>query len=373
MAIWYEDENDIGGNVAHISELESEDLTYSEESTKRTVFSSKSVFNKYKDEILSGDFSFADGLNLDDNARAQLERYQEAFDCLGKELAFECFTNPVYITKISRAFDIFCVECKLISQRRKVLLNLIDLLPDGRAELNAYYFILAFTKDPQKRKILLSICPAPGKSVIDLVNSASLTDVTEFSLLEKFISWCAFDIRSDIEKLYKKIFIQPRVKTILNMRAANKTLEATGIAHRLTRERIRQIEMLAKRNFNTWSKRFRIFNKIAALNQENTALTPAELAGYFGDNADILIYLFKSVKDSNFCYDKQTDVFYIREDNFEDRLQNVLDELPSIIRKSDLEEIAREASKASSIPSRLIEKAITDGFALFGDTYYKKS
>lgn len=358
---------------AYISELTSDHLTYSDEYTEKIAFRSNLDFKKYKDEILLGDFSFADSLELDDNDKAQLARYQEAFDCLGEELAFECFSNPEYISEVSKALGDFYVEYKLSSQRRKALLDLVDLLPDRRAELDAYNFILAFSRDPEKRKILLSLCPTSGKSIRSLVNTAPLTDIIEFSLLEKFISWCNFDISIDLDKLYEKLFKQPRDRSILDMRAANKTLEATGNAHGVTRERIRQLEMKAKRIFTTWHRRSRIIFKIAALAQGNAALTPVELEEYFGENTNILIFLLKSVGGSGFCYDEQTDAFYIGDENFSDRLQNALDELPIVITKSDFSEIVREASEASDIPKNVIEKAIIDGYRLTGDTFHRSS
>ena len=334
---------------------------------------SKLPFRQYKDSICLGDFSFADTLDLSVNDIEQLDRYKEAFSCLGPELAFECGTNPEYIAVISRAFIDFREKLEKTSQRKTILAELLGALPEGRAELEASYFIQAFTRAPEKRDVLFSLCPAQGCSLNDLVGVGSAADDAAFVLLKKFISWCAFDINNDLEKLYEKLFYKTRNKSILEMRAANKTLEATGNKHNLTRERIRQLEIKAKRIFNAWHSRSRIIYKIAALVQGNSALTPVELEEYFGENTNIILYLLKNINDSGFCYDEQTDAFYVGDEKFSARLQNALDELPNIITKSKLKGIVCDVSESCDIPESVIEKAITDSYRLTGDTYHRSS
>lgn len=331
------------------------------------------TFRQYKDSICLGDFSFADALDLSVNDIEQIDLYKAAFSCLGPELAFECGNNPEYINAISQAFIDFREKLEKTSQRKTILSELLCALPDGRAELEASYFIQAFTRATEKRDILFSLCPAQGCSLNELVELGSSADEAAFVLLKKFISWCAFDINNDLEKLYEKLFKQTRYKSILEMRAANKTLEATGNKHNLTRERIRQLEIKAKKTFNVWHSRSRIIYKIAALVQGNSALTPVELEEYFGDNTNIMLYLLKNVNDSGFCYDEQTDAFYVGDEKFSDRLQNALDELPNIITRSKLKGIVCDVSESSDIPENVIEKAITDSYRLTGDTYHRSS
>lgn len=333
----------------------------------------KSFITANKEAIALGDFSFADDLELSSEDMETLDRYKEAYSILGEELVFECYTNAEYCESIAKALFDFVYGSKLEYERHASLLDIAANLPEGRAALDAYYFIPAFTRNEEIRTSLNALCPEPGYSIKDLAAKAPVIKDADYALLTRFIKWCAFDVASDISRLFELLFKQPRTKSILNMRADNKTLDAAGKVHSVTRERIRQIEGKAKRIFNSWHNRTKVIYKIAALTQGSIALTPVELEEYFGENTNIIVFLLKSVNDSGFSYDEQRDVFYMGDDNLGDRLQSVLDDLPSIITKKKLPEIVNEAYESSDIPVTIIEKAIIDSYKLTGDTYHRSS
>ena len=182
-------------------------------------------------------------------------------------LVFECYTNAEYCESIAKALFDFVYGSKLEYERHASLLDIAANLPEGRAALDAYYFIPAFTRNEEIRTSLNALCPEPGYSIKDLAAKAPVIKDADYALLTRFIKWCAFDVASDISRLFELLFKQPRTKSILNMRADNKTLDAAGKVHSVTRERIRQIEGKAKRIFNSWHNRTKVIYKIAALTQ----------------------------------------------------------------------------------------------------------
>ena len=325
-----------------------------------------------RESIAHGDFSSARKTNLSEKEITDLIAYEEAYSILGDELVLECFTHPVYIYELVSSLYHFSEELIAESERRNSLFQLIEALPEGRASLDAYYFISAFSSDPKVRAELLNICPSPGVSFKELGKTAKLASDQEFNLVGKFISFCCFDIEEELEHLFNKMYRRTDTKTILEMRANNQTLEAVGNVVGVTRERIRQIEAKAKREFNLWYGKHGIILKISALLQEDGfVLSPVELEEYFRDNTNVMVHLLKSISGAGFFYDKQTDLFYVGDDNLGDRLQNAIDGLPDLITKHKLDEILVRVSEEANVPKSVLEKAIVENYHITGDTYHR--
>ena len=101
----------------------------------------KSFITANKEAIALGDFSFADDLELSSEDMETLDRYKEAYSILGEELVFECYTNAEYCESIAKALFDFVYGSKLEYERHASLLDIAANLPEGRAALDAYYFI----------------------------------------------------------------------------------------------------------------------------------------------------------------------------------------------------------------------------------------
>ena len=100
-----------------------------------------------------------------------------------------------------------------------------------------------------------------------------------------------------IGKLYKN----NRESEVIDNRANGNTLDATGKAFGVTRERIRQIEKNVTRRFESLLNSNRIILKIFAERNGDEILTPSEIAEYFETGTKQVLYLLRK-SDTSFIH-----------------------------------------------------------------------
>ena len=71
---------------------------------KKVSLCSSSLFINHRDEIAVGNFSAFEDMDLSENQVETLQRYREAYDILGEELAFECVTSTENVIPIIEMF-----------------------------------------------------------------------------------------------------------------------------------------------------------------------------------------------------------------------------------------------------------------------------
>lgn len=321
----------------------------------------------HAESIALGDFSFSDELELSTGDEKILSAYKDSFEIIGEDLALECFCNPEKIVPIVSMLYSFYVEAQRRLQFQSFAKNIIT----NRRKNRVSGYINIFTNDDYKRKALLSLCPSPNCTLGALINFATPEETQKVDLLKSFLKWCSFDIHSEVEELFRKLYVDERTKTVIQMRSRKKTLEQVGYVFGITRERVRQIEAKAKRKFAHYCSRIKIVPKISAEKNGATVLTPSDIEEYCKTNVLELLYFLRGYENTHYTYDEQLDVFVIGDDSIQGRVHSYIGNLPDLIKNDQLPIILSEASEGEDIPQDVLQKAFMEAYRLTGDVYHR--
>lgn len=321
----------------------------------------------HKEAIIQGDFSPFESISLSDADQNLLSIYKGAFNVLGEELAFDCYTVPDKILPVTVMLNEFCHTVKLQNELR----DIISKLPAHRQSAQAVGYINAFTLKDEVRATLRALLISENASIASLANVNETITPADYQLLTMFLSWCNFDLTAEIEAIFSKIYASEKLKLVVQMRAAGKTLDQIGSILKVTRERVRQLEVKAKRMFSWHQSRIRIISKISAERNGDAIITPSEIKSYCQSNFNELLFLLRSFESTNFTYDKAVDVFILGDDSLSSRVQAYLETLPDIISTSQLPAILAAASEDEDIPAEMLERGIKETYRITGEVYHR--
>ncbi len=263
--------------------------------------------------------------------------------------------------------DDFCRD----TEERALLRNAITEIPHARRHNKASSYIVAFTSDAYKRRALLSLCPSETCSIDDLINISLPDDSQKLALLKEFLKWCTFDLEAEVKKFFLSIFSVKRMEDIIQMRARKKTLAQVGDAFGITRERVRQIETKARREFARYYGSMRLISKISAEKNGVSSVSANDIEDYCKTNVTELLYFLRNYENTHYTYDEQLDIFIIGDDSLQERVHTTIDRLPDIVNVNQLSNVLDEANEDGDIPMDILQRAFLEAYRLTGDVYHR--
>ena len=334
---------------------------------KKASLCSSSLFIDHRNEIAVGNFSVFEDMDLSETEAEMLQRYREAYDILGEELAFECVTSTENVIPIIEMF----VDYQSRIKKHIEIWRMANALPNTRKNNKALGYINAFTLDENERSVLKGLCESEETSLLSMAGTDKVDDLSTYILLKKFFKWCAFDLEKEVNELFDNLYSNERVRKVVQLRARKETLEQIGGTLSVTRERVRQIEAKAKKLFSRLYSQIRIISKISAERNGDIVLTPVEIKGYCGEYTSDLLFFLQSYESANYTYDRQLDVFVLGDDSITGRVQNCIETLPEIVKASQLDSILGDAAEEADIPLEMLEKAFIDAYRLTGEVFHR--
>lgn len=334
---------------------------------ERKGYKGAKVFRDNSRLISMGDYSFTNEITLSNEETEQLQCYKEAGDILGEKLVYDCVNAP---PKVQPLIEMFA-HYRNGMRRYFEISELFSRIPNSRKKKYAHGFINAFTVDDKERELLHKQCQNEHQTLALMIANVNLSEDSMYFLIKKFVKWCSFDLTAEIESLFSELYPNERTRLVIQMRAQHKTLEEIGNLLGITRERVRQIEVKTKRNFNKLHSRVRVISKISAERNGDTVLTPTEIGEYCSTNAEELIFLLQSYDSINYNYDKELDVFVIGDESLHDTVLSYLETLPDIVPASKLSTVLEMAQEEENIPSEMLEKAFLEAYKVTGDVYHR--
>ena len=88
----------------------------------------------------------------------------------------------------------------------------------------------------------------------------------------------------------------------------------------------------------------KIILKIYAERDGDEILTPSELAEYFEEKTEQILYLLRRAETSFYTYDSDLDVFVVGSSGLAERAQTYIDKLPEAFTEEKLDEIIMHLS-----------------------------
>lgn len=280
------------------------------------------------EKILNQDFAFCEQLPTDHEDRIIINKYKEAVEVLGTDLAWICYKTPNKIIPLMEAFNSLIREQQEFEYRENKTYETVLLMPEQRRNNYVYGYINAFTSNDYQRNVLYKIYELelyPCALVKDYKLKTISDSLADFKLLLDFLRWCAFDISSEISELFKILYGKSNsIREVIRDRAAGDTLGMIGDKMGITRERVRQIEAKAKRIFNYWQNQNHILSKISAERNGDTVLSSLELSDYFGDRYAEMAFLLRNSESATYYYDSQLDVFVLGDESISTSIEHSL-------------------------------------------------
>lgn len=349
-----------------LKKISSEEFTPKAEQ-KRIILTGSSFVKTHRDHIISGDFSLIESGELTIEERALLKKYKEGYEVLGQVLVDKCVHDTEHVISITKALEKFCRKVTKYTE----LKELAEAIPAQRKYNNCKYYILAYTFDEATRKQLTDCYSTENAPLCSIIDSIDFDDNVSTEASTKFLEWCTYNLYDQITELFDKLYSNERMKTVIMARANRLTLYDVGNLLHVTRERIRQIELKAKRLFIWHQSRLRILAKIYADQNGQSIVTQEDIGKVSGENANALIYLLKISKSSFYTYDDQLDSFVVGDTETSSRIQNFMDSLPDFIKKAELQDILDLAKEQEDLAPEFVEKAIFDSYKITGDVYHR--
>lgn len=334
---------------------------------KKASLCSSSLFINHRNEIAVGNFSVFEDIDLSETEAEMLQRYREAYDILGEELAFECVTSTENVVPIIEMF----VDYQSRIKKHIEIWRMANALPNIRKNNKALGYINAFTLDENERSVLKGLCESEETSLFSMAGTDKVDDLSTYILLKTFFKWCAFDLEKEVNELFDNLYSNERVRKVVQLRARKETLEQIGGTLSVTRERVRQIEAKAKKLFSRLNSQIRIISKISAERNGDIVLTTDEIKEYCGEYTSDLLFFLQSYESANYTYDRQLDVFVLGDDSITGRVQNCIETLPEIVKTSQLDSILGDAAEEADIPIEMLEKAFIDAYRLTGEVFHR--
>lgn len=246
-------------------------------------------------------------------------------------------------------------------------------IPDDRKNKSVVGYIQAFTSDEEARKQLLSVCENT-QITIGQYGQTILNDNSDNRMQElcyNFFSWLNFDLQDEINQIGKQLQSNERTMMIVEMRANKKTLHDVGEAMNITRERVRQIERKANREFIRGITAHQIIKKIYAERNQDKVLTSAELSEYFGEMATIFLYFLRGSETADYEYDEDMDVFIVEDRDMIERVQEYIETLPETIKEKEYGRIVELGVDNYGLNKEIIDTAIKERYKYTGSVYHR--
>ena len=246
----------------------------------------------------------------------------------------------------------------------------LECLPAYKRLSKAYSYIAAYNGSVSQKVQLRQIYDQPDSLLEDALTSCAV-DETNITILIHFLKWCDFDVLLQIQKTFNLLYINDQYRNTIRMRAKGYTLQETGAALGITRERIRQIQGKIQRQFEKWQLEDCLLIKIFAELDEDSFLTADEIVNYSGKNGRDLVFLLKESKDCGYTYSKALDAFILDGNRSEEQIKDYINGLPDYFDQGYLDRYISAGSINDELSPDLLEYYILSAYEKRGRLYYR--
>lgn len=329
------------------------------------------ILYKYREQLISGDFSFVDENSVTPALRSSIMRFREAHEILEPDL-IQAVANGS-----SSAIDIYQVLLNYIEQTNQecVCDAVVQSLPQNYLALDASFVARCYTSNYHSLPInAIGATPGEGETLRQFIyNNASLV-IQKDPRFKKFLSWCCSDVRTELNRFIDTKLEKDRVRLIFRGRARGEKLGALGDQIGITRERVRQVEAKVIRTaHNIFSRDKYIYKLFLDFGSPN--ITGAAIEEYVGEYGKEAVYLLKEYSDHGYYYDHRMDLFSLdqlsQETGIYEEIYGYIDSLPELFGVDKLDQYVEEGNKKYGLSDTLLRLLLLNNYRRTGDTYHR--
>lgn len=251
----------------------------------------------HRQDIINGDFSFANEIKLADATLNQLQKYKNAFNDLGRDLIKICYNNSDITAYLSNILSTISTVLENYSTKNDTLLKILNRIPYKRRKRKALYYLDAYFYNKEISNKFLKYYNDNIDAKLEEFNFANLLqDQEDYYCFYEFLKWCCFDINNDINDFLHNIYSFNKSETVIKMRS-------NGISFKVIEDNInypiKNIWQCEHATITRFKHNINLFNsirsKIIADYYGNSKCTLEEVVAYFGEHSNEILYLLKKV------------------------------------------------------------------------------
>ncbi len=298
----------------------------------------------------------------------RIKNYENALKTDDRELEEKCQENPKYTIELIRRINKYYVKADHVHQIKESIRKINAHRLDNRVE----YFINAYTEDEFLRDTLNKYTLYPAQTLGHYMSSVIVNHLdVHWSRISEFLSWCCFNITSEVESFVTELKQDERAYQIVKHRARKNTLEQVGSSLGVTRERVRQIEQRKIRSFVLWRKKNKPLLKIYADRNGDRILTIEEISEYFGEESDLMTYFLKAEDSTSVFFNKKTSTFVIGDEQMAEKAEKYVDSLPDLFDEESLEFYLTNGRYYYGLVQEITEKVILESYKKTGNKFHR--
>lgn len=325
--------------------------------TKKEITFSDATRNFLKDHMLElchKEYDILDNLILNENEQQLVRRLRNALEVLDEQLILNIVESPENIFPVMNMLDALASKYEKKQKIRSQIQEKYAHISDIKRDCNIKWFVYAYSDDDSKRNRMLEKFHQKGINSLRDFTRVDLSEEAKLSEVIKFIEWCSFDVRKDINHMLENLYKNDREREVIANRAMGNTLDVTGKIYGVTRERIRQIEKKVLKRFEVLLNSSKIILKIFAERDGDEILTPSELGEYFEAGSEQILYLLRKTESAFYTYDSDLDVFVVGSSGLAERAQAYIDKLPEVFSEEKFEEIIKRGVEEYNLTKEII-------------------
>lgn len=352
-------------------------LISDEQKTNCNIVESRSYvipsnLKNYVDDLIEGDLDKIIDLSLSLNEQKFLERFSKEAPFIDKSFREDAYLSSDEIIDIVIMLRSFIYNNERKNNLRVKLSQLLDKTNVKRLKLNMEPFLSEFGDDDLKTVIVSTY---PNMKIGDINIYVDL--VTKFDVSEKTVNrllkFVTFDINEDFNLAVRKIIKNERDLIVISERANCKTLEEIGKKFGVTRERVRQIESKVIKKLILWSKKYRLIEKIFALNDNVKLITIDELLSEIETEKKLFGHIIYKYLDelNNYEYIEEIDSVVMKSSFDKKMINKIIKILPEHFDDEEIDDLLqRQISDVNLL--NILKKYIHTSYFRTGRIYHRK-
>ncbi|MBQ7705975.1 MAG: hypothetical protein IJT73_11235 [Selenomonadaceae bacterium] len=183
-------------------------------------------------------------------------------------------------------------------------------------------------------------------------------------------------LKNFAEEMVCSVLKNKKQIAIIAGRVVGKTLKEIGKELNITRERVRQIENSAIKNFSQYSglKLKKFFDSVCELLGEKNFVTFEDLKNFIGEDSTKTLWFFISKIASDkkvFCFDAATNTIIFTANKKMIDYDKLIDSLPKILSESELQEEINQIVKEKNCSEELLRLKILQIYKHSGKFFYR--
>lgn len=320
----------------------------------------------YREKLRSGDFTFTDNHKFSVKSQKAIKQIRDAHELIDQDLINSIANGEPAALAIIEMLAEFVTE----HDRQDVCTAIIQAIPKERTQVLAESVIRAYTSNEEIRSFFRSRNYSLGTLEQFIYANADLIAGGN-TRITKFLNWCEFDIKAEIDEFFDKQLENERTRKIFCGRVRGDTLAQLGDELGVTRERVRQIEAKVGKKAQEWFLRNRVAYKIFLDIGVESTISEDQIEKFIGQYGKETVSLLKECSGKGFFFDDRLGLFSIGKPLDYDGMQDYIDSLPDIFVAEELDSLIDKGSNKCDCSKDLLRLVFDGSYRRTGDTYHR--